>query len=535
LALSSVMFSACNFEDSAVHCCSGKEIISRISTNAVDGNFFPPSMCWRPVGFLRILRRIATASHRFIQRALLKDERNKLGHNGRVFGRSNKSRMRRTLNQFYIFPSGMESWTRWSSQSIGAYGILPKKPPAFLVGKSHNRGIKWIEFDDQAYSVNGSSEFQAFVPSGEDKQSTEATSGIDHDGGVENILRTRFLSIQSGPALIHPWLLFNGSNSSKTEFQDYQFLLSSCLDVSASSPSQQRWLKLLQSCSPDEQLPSFVKALVFHAPSPGAKVETDLATSAKVFSASPKPAPRKDIVACLNRAMNSLLYRAYSLAQSFVDGKCVATDCKEPLQLLKDMIDGNMNSLKHIITKEWKYIILLCEAVLLALTSDYSEAFNCCMRAHDSLQKAELLEGLEFTLAGLSSCNAAYCLWNFQKSAVAEAQTRTFSALSEMLSVDVKMTARTSAAVSSLATYMLHNLAHMTIQSGEYLRSFMAWGEAIKIVELLSERAGESIQEWVLSLASSDSGILNASTASIGTAISTWLSIKELISSSESK
>jgi len=327
----------------------------------------------------------------------------------------------------------------------------------------------------------------------------------------------------------------NGSNSPQTEFQDYQFLLSSCLDVSALSSSQQRWLKLLQYCSPDEQLPSFVKALVTKSPSAAAKVDSDLVTSAKVFSASPKPIPRKDIVACLNRAMTSLLHRAYSVTQSFAFGKCTATDCSDSVQLLKDMIDGNMNSLKHAMSKEWKYVIVLCDAVLLALSSDYSEAFNCCMRVHDSLQKAAQLEGMQFTLAGLSSNNAAYCLWHFQKSADAGAQSRVFSALSEMLNVDVKLTAQTSTAASSLATCMLHNLAMIAVQSGEYLRAFRVWGEAIQYLEIISKNTGESIQESVLSLTSSDSGLLNAEKASIVTAVSTWLSIKELVSSFESR
>jgi hypothetical protein len=219
------------------------------------------------------------------------------------------------------------------------------------------------------------------------------------------------------------------------------------------------------------------------------------------------------------------------LWSSFADDQCSVSDCKESVQLLKDMIDGNINSLKHTMSKTWKYAIILCDAVLLALSSEYSEAFNCCMRVHDSLQKAQGTE--EWHLRSLSSCNAVYCLWHFQILFKTQESQNTTIALSEMLNVDVKSTARMGATSDFVAICMFHNLAHINIQSGEYLRAFSAWEEVHKALETMSQLKSESVHDTLELLSSHNSKVGKASIASIQDSISKWLLIKDVVSSSE--
>jgi len=336
--------------------------------------------------------------------------------------------------------------------------------------------------------------------------------------------------------LIHPYHLYEKTTSIKTAFEDIQYLLSSCLDVTSSLSSQQRWLNLLQSSSPDGQLPSFVRNLVTHSPNVAQEQNEDSAiSSVKVFSASPSPAPRKDIVSCLHRVLAYLLQRAYSLWYSCADGQSLVADCKESVQLLKDITRGSMNSLKHAVSKSWKYAIRLCDAALLALSSEYSEAFNCCMRVHDSLQTSEVSDELELHLRGLSSCNAVYCLWHFQNLANAEVSHNTTIALSEMLGADVKLIARMGPPCDIFLVCMFHNLAHINIQTGEYLKAFIALGEEQKTLETGAERKHESVQETIESLTSQNKGLLKSSTASIESAMSKWISIKDHVSFSENR
>jgi hypothetical protein len=80
---------------------------------------------------------------------------------------------------------------------------------------------------------------------------------------------------------------------------------------------------------------------------------------------------------------------------------------------------------------------------------------------------------------------------------------------------------------------MFHNLGHITVESGEYLRAFRAWGEAHKTLQTVSQLKNESIQETIESFTSNDKGLLKASKAPIDHAISKWLSIKQEVASSE--
>jgi hypothetical protein len=155
------------------------------------------------------------------------------------------------------------------------------------------------------------------------------------------------------------------------------------------------------------------------------------------------------------------------------------------------------------------------------------------MRVHDGLQKSEQLQGLEFTVLGLSSCNAVYCLWHFQKMAEANISSSTTVALVDMLNADVKLAVRMGLATHAFIFCLFHNLGHIAVQSGEYLRAFRAWGEAHKTLETASQRDNQSIHEIVDSFTSSVKGVLKSSKASIENAILTWISIKELVSSAE--
>jgi hypothetical protein len=352
-------------------------------------------------------------------------------------------------------------------------------------------------------------------------------------GDVEGVLQAQFSQVPSDSMLVHPWLVFKGATSTHSAFQDYQFLLSTCLDVSASTSSQQRWLKLLQFCAPDGQLPSFVKALVSHAPSAVAVDELASATSVKLFSSSPHPIPRRDIVSCLNRALASLLQRTFTIFTSFVDGKCLESECQDCVQLLRDVLDGSMNSLKHAISKVWKFVVVLCDAVLLALASNYSDAFNCFMRVHDGLRESDQSESIELALLGVSSCNAAYCLLHLKASGEADASSSTVTALLQMLSADARMAARMVPAFEALRVSMFHNLALIAIRNGEYFRAFCAWGEVYRNLETAAAHSGSSVKEALESLATADSGLLNSSLLCVGNALSEWKSAQEMISSSE--
>ena len=106
-------------------------------------------------------------------------------------------------------------------------------------------------------------------------------------------------------------------------------------------------------------------------------------------------------------------------------------------------------------------------------------------------------------------------------------------ALSEMLSVDVRSAVRMGVASDSFTFCMFHNLGHITVESGEYLRAFRAWGEAHKTLQTVSQLKNESIQETIESFTSNDKGLLKASKAPIDHAISKWLSIKQEVASSE--
>jgi hypothetical protein len=179
----------------------------------------------------------------------------------------------------------------------------------------------------------------------ENKKSDE--SSVQQEEYFDRKLKHVFIQMRSAPVLIHPYHLYEKTTSIKTAFQDVQYLLSSCLDVTSSLSSQQRWLNLLQSSSPDGQLPSFVRNLVTHSPNNAQEQNEDSEmSSVKVFSASPSPAPRKDIVSCLHRVLAYLLQRAYSLWYSCADGQSLVADYKESVQLLKDITRGSMNSLK---------------------------------------------------------------------------------------------------------------------------------------------------------------------------------------------
>jgi hypothetical protein len=527
LALSSAS-SSHDLEVAAENSHSAKNIMSRVSTISGHETFYPPSMCWRSAGLQRILRRIALVSTRFIQNALLKIERSKMQSKDRILGRSSKSRPRRTFNRTHLFPQGIESWARWSMQSLGAYGIISESSKGFRTQQVQGQMLEM----DRSHSVvdyGRSRENAAF----ENKKSDDAS--VQQEESFDRKLEHIFLQMRSAPILIHPYHLYEKSTSIKTAFQDIQYLLSSCMDVTSSLSSQQRWLNLLQSSSPDGQLPSFVRDLVTHSPNVAQQNEDSAISSVKVFSASPIPAPRKDIVSCLHRVLAYLLQRAYLLWYSCADGQCPVADCKESVQLLKDITHGSMNSLKHAVSKSWKYAIRLCDAALLALSSEYSEAFNCCMRVHDSLQKSELSDELELHLRGLSSCNAVYCLWHFQKLANAEASHNTTFALSEMLGVDVKVTARMRPPSDIFSVCMFHNLAHIYIQTGEYLKAFIALGEEHKTLETAVERQHESVQEMIESLTSRNKGLMKSSAASIESAVSKWISIKDHVSFSENR
>jgi ankyrin repeat protein/tetratricopeptide (TPR) repeat protein len=527
LALSSMMSLSGNYDGAALNCSVARGILSKVPMNSVHETFFPPSMCWRFAGLLQVLRRFATSSDRFIQSALLKIARSRIPINERV----QKSRARRFFNRPHLFPKGFESWTRWSCRSFGAYGIIPEKPNEVMVQKFQKSRKIDVDHALSTVAAPDSGYFREYLPF---EENTAHLPSVQHEGSIEDKLKGRFRQMHSAPVLIHPWHIFNESGLTQNAFQDFQFILSSCLDVSATTTSQQRWLKLLEYHAPDGQLPSFVKDLVTHAPSADSKCHDSVdLTSVKSFSASPNPMPRKDIVSCLNRVMLSLLQRACLLWHLAADGQGNTTECKDCVQLLKDMLDNNMNSLKRAISKTWKYVIVLCDAVLFALSENYSEAFNLCMRVHDGLQKSEQLQHLEFTVLGLASCNAVYCLWHFQKMDEANISSSTTVALVDMLNADVKLAVRMGLATHAFVFCLFHNLGHISVESGEYLRAFRAWGEAHKTLETASQRDNQSISEIVESFTSNVKGVLKSSKVSIENAISTWLSIKELVSSAE--
>jgi hypothetical protein len=157
------------------------------------------------------------------------------------------------------------------------------------------------------------------------------------------------------------------------------------------------------------------------------------------------------------------------------------------------------------------------------------------MRVHDSLQTSEVSDELILHLRGLSSCNAVYCLWHFQNLANAEVSHNTTIALSEMLGADVKLIARMGPPCDIFLVCMFHNLAHINIQTGEYLKAFIALGEEQKTLETGAERKHESVQETIESLTSQNKGLLKSSTASIESAVSKWISIKDHVSFSENR
>ncbi len=508
----------------ANHSFSAKDILSQFPTSAVHETFFPPSMCWRQTGLQRILRRIAMASGRFIRSALLKFKRSTIQTAGTALAHFGKSRPRRFFNRSHLFPQENESWARWSIQSVGAFGIIPEIPKIIMIENKNSHiyetGHRHILLDSGRFR-----EKAVRKDNKRDELSAEQT------GDMHSKLNKYFADLRTTPVLIHPFHAYETSTSNNSAFQDIQFLLSSCLDVKASPSSQQRWLKLLQSSSPDGQLPSFVRDLVTHAPIAAPQIQDSASSTVKQFCASPNPTPRKDIVSCLDRVMLYLLQRAHSLWASSDDERCSIDECKESVQLLKDMIDGTMNSLKHVLSKNWKYAIILCDAVLLALSSDYSEAFNHCMRVHDSLQKAQGIEERELYLRLLSSCNAVYCLWHFQNLATAEVSQNTTIALSELLYVDVKLAMKIGLTSVTISVSMFHNLAHIKVQTGEYLRAFSAWEEVHKAFETMSQQKTKYVQENPQSLTTRNSSLLKASLASIEDAISKWMSIKNILSS----
>ena len=117
----------------------------------------------------------------------------------------------------------------------------------------------------------------------------------------------------------------------------------------------------------------------------------------------------------------------------------------------------------------------------------------------------------------------------------AEASHNTTFALSEMLGVDVKVTARMRPPSDIFSVCMFHNLAHIYIQTGEYLKAFIALGEEHKTLETAVERQHESVQEMIESLTSRNKGLMKSSAASIESAVSKWISIKDHVSFSENR